>query len=245
MFLRFGILFLALLFAANLYAAANFESYSTWIGMVFSLVLMIAARITVKKWKYSVLPILLVPGSVILLFLIDSVSLTRLFAVLSSLVFYFSILAGWRLAHYEKDLTAKAMYNFAAVAVVFCWFSAGFGWYLNVAVPIWGLMIILAVVAFLVSASSFAVNQIQSDKSLVFSIFLASIVAETVLVQNFWPFGYLTMAAIALIIYFVGWEIIINYLLGKMSVRAVVFELFFLAGSVSLILLSTNWYPIV
>lgn len=245
MFLRFGILFLALLFAANLYAAANFENYSTWIGMVFSLALMIAARITVKKWKYSVLPILLVPGSVILLFLIDSVSLMRLFAVLSSLVFYFSILAGWRLAHYEKDLTAKAMYNFAAVAVVFCWFSAGFGWYLNVAVPIWGLMIILAVIAFLVSFSSFAVNQIQSDKSLVFSVFLASIVAETVLVQNFWPFGYLTMAAIALIIYFVGWEIIMNYLLGKMSARAVVFELFFLAGSVSLILLSTNWYPIV
>src|SRR4030043_519902 len=120
MFLSFNTLFLAMLFAANLYAAANLLNYSNWIGIVF----------------------------------------------------YLATLAGWRLNQYEKDQTAKAMYNFATIATVFCWYTAAYGWYLNVAIPIWGLLIIFAVVTFVASLASFAVNNIKREKRLVYAVFL-------------------------------------------------------------------------
>lgn len=245
MFLRFNILFLSLLFAANLYAAANFESYSTWIGIVFSLVLVISARLIVGRWKYSVLPAILVPGSVLLLFLIDIYSYKRFFAFLASAVFYFVVLAGWRLKQYEKDETAKAMYNLAAIATLFCWYAAAYGWYLNVALSIWVLMTIFASVTFLVTLVLFSINQISFQKNILYSIFLTILITQVAWVQNFWPFGYLTTAVIALIIYCVGWEIILDHYFQKTSLRAILFEILFLVGSIAIILLSTKWYPVV
>jgi len=245
MFLRFNILFLSFLFAANLWVAANFEKYSTWVGIVFSLILIIGARLIVKRWKYSVLPAILTAGSVFLLFLIDSYSQMRIFSILASIVFYFAVLAGWRLAQYEKDQTAKAMHNLATIASIFLWYAAAYGWYLNISLPIWALMIIFSVITFLVAFSSFAINQIEAEKRLVYSVFLASLIAQVVWIQNFWPFGYLTTAVISLIIYCVGWEIILSFFLKKLTVRAVIFEILFLFSSVALILLSTKWYPMI
>jgi hypothetical protein len=245
MFLRFNILFLSLLFAANLWAAENLATYSTWIGIAFSLVIIILARLLVGRWSFLVLPAILVPGSVLLIFLIDSSTEVNIFAALASVVFYFSTLAGWRLKQYEKDETAKAMYNLTTIAALFLWYAATFGWYLNISFPVWGLMTIVAIVTFLAAQSSFFVNQIDSKKRLVYSVFLACLVAQTVWIQNFWPFGYLTTSVITLIIYFVGWEMILSFFLGKLNVKTVFFEILFLIGSTALVLLSAKWYPVV
>lgn len=244
MFFRFNIFFLAVLFAVNLWASASLENYSTWIGLVFSLILIVATKLAVHRWRYLIIPTLLVPGSVFLLSLIDAPFQMRLFAISYSLIFYLAVLAGWRLFHYEKDQTAKAMHNFAAIAGLFSWYAAAYGWYLNVALPIWGLMVLFSVATYFAAFSSFAVNQIERKKNFIHSIFLAFLAAQIIWVQNFWPFGYLTTAVIALIIYSVGWEIILNYFLEKITVRTIVFELLFLFGSALLILLSTRWYPV-
>jgi hypothetical protein len=248
MFFRFNIFFLSLLFAANLWAAENFVSYSTWIGIVFSLVIIILARLLVGRWKYLILPAILVPGSVLLLFLIDSSTEVRVFSVLATVVFYFSTLAGWRLKQYEKDETAKAMYNLAMIGALFLWYAATFGWYMNsdsASFPIWSLMVIMAVVTFLAAQSSFSVNQIDSKKRLIYSVFLTCSIVQTVWIQNFWPFGYLTTSVITLIVYFVGWEMILSFFQGKLNARTVFFEILFLIASTALVLISTKWYPVV
>lgn len=244
MFLRFNILFFSILFAANLWAAANLGNYSNWVGIVFSLILIIGARLIVGRWKYLVLPAILVPGSVFLLFLIDSISEMRIFSAIVSVVFYFAVLAGWRLSQYERDETAKSMYNLSAIATLFVWYAAAFGWYLNIAFPVWGLMMVVAIITFLTAQASFSASQAERGKGLIYSVFLASLVAQVAWVQNFWPFGYLTTGVIMLIIYCVGWEIILAFFLNKLTVRVVLFEVIFLAGSVGLILLSTKWYPV-
>jgi len=244
MFLRFSILFLSILFSLNLWIAANYENYSTWIGVVFSLLIILGVKLIVGRWKYLILPAILVPGSVFLLFLIDSYSEQRLFAVFVSVVFYFAVLAGWRINQYEKDQTAKAMYNLATIATLFCWFAAAYGWYLNIALPIWGLIIVFSVISFLTAFASFFVNQINNEKSLIYSVFLTLLIAQTVWIQSFWPFGYLTIAVITLIIYCVGWELILLFFLRKITIRSVIFEVLFLIGSVVLILLSARWYPV-
>jgi hypothetical protein len=247
MFFSFNIFFVSVLFAANLWLSVNYAGYAGWFGILFSLAIIIATRILVGKWKFTVLPAVLVPGAVLLLSLIDPPLEMSLFIFLSTLVFYATVLAGWRLFRYEKDETAKAMYNIATVAILFCWYAASYGWYLNpsVLIPIWALLIVFSVITFLVSYVSFGINQISREKWLIYSIFLTTLVAQTVWIQNFWPFGYLTVAVITLIIYFVGWEIVLSFFLKKLSARTVLFEILFLAGSVVLVLVSTKWYPVI
>ncbi len=220
-------------------------SYSSWVGIIFSLIVVILAKLIVQRWKYIVLPAVIVPGSVFLLFLIDFPSEIRVFSILVSIVFYFSVLAGWRLVRYEKDETAKAMYNLAMIATLFLWYAATFGWYLNVAFPVWGLMVIAAVVTFLAAYSNFTANQIGAEERLIYSVFLAILIAQTAWIQSFWPFGYLTMGVITLIIYCVGWETILNFFLKKLTARTVLFEIVFLIASIGLVLISTNWYPVI
>ena len=88
----------------------------------------------------------------------------NLFIFFSTLVFYldcFGRLAA--LEQYEKDETAKAMYNIATVAVLFCWYAASFGWYLNpsISIPIWVLLAVFSLITLFVSLVSFAINQID------------------------------------------------------------------------------------
>ena len=245
MFFRFNIFFLAVLFAVNLWASAGYEKYAGWFGIVFSLALVIAAKAIVKRWKFVVLPVILVPGSVLLLSLVDSPVQMRLLILFSALVFYLTVLAGWRLEKYGRDETAKAMYNIATVTALFCWYAASYGWYLNIPVPIWGLMLVFSVVTFFVSMVSFSVNSIEPAKRLIYSVFLALLITQAIWVQNFWPFGYLTTSVITLIIYYVSWSIILGYFRKNASFRAILFDLAFLFGAVLLLLLSTKWYPVV
>ena len=247
MFFSFNIFFLSAMFAANLWLSVNYASYAGWFGILFSLAIIVATRLIVGRWKFTVLPAVLVPGAVLLLSLIDPPFEMKLFIFLSALVFYTTVLAGWRLFRYEKDETAKAMYNIATVAVLFCWYAATYGWYLNpsMSFPIWMLIVVFSVITFLASFVSFAINQLDRDKWLIYSIFLTTLVAQTVWIQNFWPFGYLTVAVITLIIYCVGWEIVLSFFLKKLTVRTVLFEILFLAGSIIIVLLSTKWYPVI
>jgi hypothetical protein len=247
MFLRINILILSILFAANLWLSVNFMGYSGWFGILFSLALVIAVRLIAKRWKFTILPAVLILGSVLLLSLIDPVFEMNLFIAFSALAFYLTALAGWRLEQYEKDETAKAMYNVATVAALFCWYAAAFGWYLNpsMSFPIWILLAVLSIVTLFVSLASFAVNQIDPEKRLVYGVFLVFLVAQTAWIQNFWPFGYLTTGVITLIIYFVGWELILSFFVNKLTARAAFFKIIFLAGSMALILLSSKWYPVI
>jgi len=247
MFLRFNILFLSVLFAFNLWMSVNYAGYAGWLGVVLSLIIIVAARVITKRWKFTVLPAILVPGAVMLLSLINPPAEMNIFMFFSTVVFYLTVLAGWRLYHYEKDETAKAMYSAAVAATLFCWYAAAYGWYLNptMSFPIWTLIVIFSVITFLVSSVSFSVNQIEREKGLTYSVFLAVLIAQVIWVQNFWPFGYLTTSVITLIMYFVGWEIILTFFLKKITLRAIFFEILFLVGSVTLVLLSTRWYPVI
>ena len=247
MLLEFGVFFLSMIYWATLGLVMKYANQIFWLEIGFSLVALIGIRIIAKRWKYFILPLFIIFGSVFLLFLIDSVAEERTFAVLSAGIFYLTVLASYRLGKYDKDQTAKAMHNLAVFATVFCWYSAAYGWYLNLEVPVWILMAIVALVTFAVSYLSFVINQlaISRNQRFLYSLFLAYLMAETVFVQNSWPFRYLTTGVVALIIYFASWDVIRNYFLDKLNPRKVIFNAVFLSVAVALILLSSKWYPVV
>ena len=106
-------------------------------------------------------------------------------------------------------------------------------------------MIIFAVVTFPISYALLVVNELKMNRSqrVLYSIFLSYLMAVAIWLQNAWPFGYLTTGVIALIIFYSGWDIVRNYFLDKMTVKRLTFNIAFLVGAASLILISAKWYP--
>lgn len=73
------------------------------------------------------------------------------------------------------------------------------------------------------------------------NIILSLVMAQLIWILSFWPFGYLTTGVIALIIYFVFWEIIRNFIQGVLTKRRVVVCVFWSFLFVSAVLLTTRW----
>jgi len=245
MLLELGVLFLSLLNLTAVWLVYDYPSQFFWIMGIFALVLLVGVKAIAGKFRFFILPFFLTLGAVLLLPLIDSPAESKTFIILSSGVFYLAILGSYRLRQYDRDKTAKAMINLATLATLFCWFASSYGWYLNIVLSIWIIMLIFAIVAFFVSYQSFLVNQLALNRHqrIIYSVFLAYLMAGTIWMQNSWPFGYLTTGVIALIIYYCAWDLIRDYFLGNLTVKKIIFNSFFLAGSAMLILLSARWYP--
>lgn len=244
---EFSIFFLTLIYFGALWMAFSRPAGFLWEGIIFLFILLVATKWISRKYLHFTIPAFLFVGSVLLLPLIDSPAEVKAFLVLSSGVFYLAILGSYRLGRYEKDLTAKAMLNLAALSALFCWFTAIYGWYLNIAVPAWIIMIIFALVTFPASYALLVINELKMNRSqrVLYSVFLSYLMAVAIWLQNSWPFGYLTTGVIALIIFYSGWDIIRNYFLDKMTVKRLTFSVAFLVGAASLILISAKWYPAV
>ncbi|MFA5926465.1 MAG: hypothetical protein WC831_06110 [Parcubacteria group bacterium] len=244
---EFGVFLLTAANLAALWLVYDYPSKVFWILGIFALIALIGTRVIAKHLRLFLLLMLLALGAVLLLPLIDSPAQAKAFMVLASGIFYLVALAGYRLRKYAKDQTAKAMINLASLAVLFCWYASVFGWFLNIEISVWYVMAVLAVVTFLVSYVSIVSNGLGLNyhQNILYSVFLAYLISGTVWIQSTWPFGYLTTGVIALIIYYAGWDTVRNYFQGKLVSRKVAFNLIFLAGSVSVLLLSTKWYPIV
>jgi hypothetical protein len=245
MILEFGVFFLTLLYLASLWLAYSLPDQFFWFSIGFALVLLIGVKIIARKMIHFVLPFALTFGSALLIPLIDSPAQKKAFIVLSAGVFYLAILGSYRLRKYENDQTAKAMLNLAALSTLFCCFAASYGWYLNVEMPVWMIMSIFAVVSFFVAYALIAVNQLKVNgyQRFLYSVFLAYLMAGTIWMQDFWPFGYLTTSAVALIVYYSGWDLVRNYFLKKLTVQRVLSNVFFLFAMVAFLLLSAKWYP--
>lgn len=247
MLFEFGVLFISLIDLAAIWLIYDFPNQFFWIIGIFTVVLLLSMKVLAGKYRYFALPFLLTLGAVLLLPLIDSPSESKAFMVLVAGVFYLAALGSYRLGKYEKDKTAKAMMNLATIAALFCWFTSLYGWYLNLALSVWIIMLVFAVVTFFISFQSFRDNELPLNRHqrVVYAIFLAYLMAGVIWMQDFWPFGYLTTGVIGLIIYYCAWDLIRGYFLEKMTAKKIIFNSIFLAGSVLLILLSTKWYPAV
>lgn len=247
MLFEFGVLFLTLLNLTSVWLAYDYPNQFFWIMGIFSVMLFFGVKGIAGKYRFFILPFFLTLGTVLLLPLIDSPAEAKAFIVLAAGVFYLATLGSFRLGRYNRDKTAKAMMNLATVAALFCWFAALYGWYLNLALSVWIIMLVFAFVVFLVSFQSFIDNELPLSRHqrVIYSVFLAYLMAGTIWMQDFWPFGYLTTGVTALIIYYSAWDLIRGYFQDKLSAKKLIFNSIFLVGSVGLILLSAAWYPAV
>lgn len=256
MFFSFPVLFHTLLFAAVheiivlIKAKSSLEFYARFeliIIVIFlvaiSLLAVWSAKKIGKKWGCAVTPAIFSLSSALLHYLIDSTVEKQIFILLSSFLYYLSLLGAYRLGDYQKDQTARGLISASLATTAFFFYSSVYGAYLNFAVSLWVLMLLFLGVTYVISRQYFIL--INYDKKIVsaYSLILAMAMAEIAWVINFWPFGYLTTGVIVLMLYYVLWDLIQSHFLNLLSKRRVIANMAFFGFLIILILATSKWLP--
>lgn len=246
MFLRLRPFFYSLIFLLGLETIVLWRSHVARIIFFLLLFSIYQGKSVGKKWKFSVLPFFFTLASSALLYLVTISYEQQTFIILTASMYYLSLFGAYRLNKYSLDQTARAMNMAATVSTIFFTYTAAYGLYLNFLVPLWVLMAVYLVVTLLVSYQYFSIIK-EGEKRIVwvYSFLLALAMVELIWAMNFWPFGYLTVGAIALILYYVLWDLIQSYFLNLLSQRRVVANMIFFSVVIILVLLSSKWIPVI
>ncbi|MEK7598597.1 MAG: hypothetical protein AAB487_02575 [Patescibacteria group bacterium] len=197
------------------------------------------------KWKFSILPVFFTIFSIALLQLISGMLEKQIFVGLVSLMYYLALFGTYRLGIYAGDQTAKGMIMASTSAAIFFTYAGAYGLYLNFLVPLYVLMLTYLIVTLLVSYQYFSIIEQDKNRVWTYSFLLALFMVELIWTMNFWPFGYLTTGVIALILYYVLWDLTQSYFLNLLSKKRVVANMIFFSTLIILILLSSKWIPVI
>jgi hypothetical protein len=245
MLLKFRTLFFTLIYFTGLQIIATKPS---WLFLISSLLFLITLTECIwvsDRFYLSILPVIFTLSSISLLNFISLVSQQQIFIALASSMYYLSLFGTYRLNNYINDQTAKGMNMAVSLATIFFSFTSGYGIYLNFLVPLWSLMILYLMITLLISYQYFNLISQNKIKIWTYSFLLSLVMAELVWTMNFWPFGYLITGTIAMILYFILWDLSKSYLLDILSRKRVVANLILFAFMISAVLLSAKWIPVI
>jgi hypothetical protein len=74
-----------------------------------------------------------------------------------------------------------------------------------------------------------------------YSIVIAFAMIQLVWMANFWPFGYLTMATISLMFYYILWDLVQMVFLETLSKKRIVITIIYCTVLTLAVLLTTQW----
>ena len=246
MFLKLRLISLSLVFLACLEIMVIKHGWVLAVGFFLFIISLFEGRSIGKKWRYSILPVFYTLSSVALLYLIGLFYEQQVFIIMASLLYYLSLLGASRLGNYEGDKTARGMNMAASSATIFFTYASAYGLYLNFLVPLYILMIAYLVITLLVSYQHLVIIKKDSPRTVwIHSFLLALAMAEIIWTMNFWPFGYLTTGVIALILYYVLWDIIQSHFLDLFNPKRIITNTVVFSILIVLVLLSSKWIPVI
>lgn len=233
--------FLALQFLAFYPIFLSWQGYFLSIAPLVVLSLLAGKRLT-KHYADSAIPVLLSIATPTLLGLIDYPTERQAFTLLAFFMYYFSLLGIYRLRHAPHDKTARAFLSGAAMAAMFFFFSASYGFYLNFSFPLWGLMLFyFFVTASIMYEMCLGINQKEHNRVIFYSVLVGLVMSELIWIMSFWPFGYLTTGAIGLIFFFMIWELALDTFRQSLSLKRAVLHLGFFFFLIVLLAASSPW----
>lgn len=236
----------SLFFLFNLELIIFRSEWVFFVGILALLSALLEGKRVGKQWKFAIFPFFFSLSSIILLYLITLEFEQQIFILLASFMYYLAVFGAYRLGLYEKDETARGMMMAVAVASIFFMYAGLYGLYLNFLVPLFVLMIAYFITTFLISYQYFSIIRKDDPKKvLIYSFLLAFSMMEIIWTMNFWPFGYLTTGVIALILYYVLWDIIQSHFLDKLSKKKIVANMVFFSMMIGFVLITSKWIPII
>lgn len=192
------------------------------------------------------MPIFFTLSSISLLYLVTIKYEQQFFIFLAFGMHYLALFGAYRLGKYAKDQTAKGMNMAASFATIFFAYAGAYGLYLNFFVPLYFLMLAYFLITTLISYQYFSIIKSEELKTVwIYSFLLGLTMAEIIWTMNFWPFGYLTTGVIALILYYMLWDIVQSYFLGLLSRKRVTINAVFFSFLIILLLLTSKWIPVI
>jgi len=243
-FLYIPAIFQAVLFAVVLKAIAFYGGLFWLLLIVFLAISLIGFRIISGKWLLWYSVALFVLSVWTIFHLIDYVVERDIFIVLSSVIYYFFLFAGYKLGKNSKDEDARGIIAMVLMATIFLFFSATYGIYLNFEVSSWWLMLFYFINISIVSYRYFAIIERRNRRLvLIYSLVLGFCMLEMGWVVNFWPFGYLTSGSILLMFYYILWDLAQNYFSKNLSRKTVLINLFLFILISGMVLYSSRWLP--
>lgn len=246
MFLKLRLLLFGLLFFAGLEFAVFQPRYIFLTAVFLALAAFFEGKRSGGRWLFSVLPAILSIFSTIQLYLIGLIYEQQIFILLAAGMYYLALLSAHRLGQYRRDQTARGMNAAASVAAIFFAYAGAYGWYLNFLVPLYWLMLAYLIVTLLLSYQYFAIIKPDDKRKVwIYCFLLSLIMSEIIWTMNFWPFGYLTTGVIALILYYVLWDLIRSHFLNLLSKRRVIANMVFFSAIIVLVLMTAKWIPVI
>lgn len=251
MIFHFTILLWSLIFSLGLWFVAQGEVILQW-SWYFSVILplvfisIIAAERVTHRIVDAALPILLSVTAPVLLSLIDAPIERELFVIIAGGMYYLGLLALYRLRSAPTDQTAQSLLSTVIMATMFFFYSGIYGFYVNFNFPLWGLMALFFLGTGAVSYQALVSRERRNRwRSLFYSLVMGLIMGECAWAFGFWPFGYLTTGALALILYAILWDVTFMAFYGTLSLKRAIMRILFLLTCVLLILASTPWHILV
>lgn len=244
MFLKLRPFIYSLAFLLGLELAVFWSGWMQYLILLIAVLGALEGKRETGKWIFSILPLSLALASAGLLYFVSIPLEKQLFILASAFFYYLTFLGISRIGENPKDRTAEAMLAAGSFASLLFIYFVSYGFYLNFLVPVFVLMLTFFFATFLISFQYFTLAKRDPRHRTFFYTFLSALVmSEAAWALNFWPFGYLTTGVVALILYYVIWEVIRSYFLDILDKKRMAYNMAFLSVLIVMVLVSSKWMP--
>jgi hypothetical protein len=245
MILHLRSLFFAIVFLGIIEYIISFSLLTETKGLILSAILVIGAIFAGwnvgKKIIFTFLPFSLTIASLGLLYFIDNIKEQQIFGFLITLLFYMSLLGIKRISENAFDMTARSLFSAALIANIFLFYAVIYGVYINFNIPLWLFVTVHFIFVTIITFVSLRAYSSDYKRISLYSIIIAFSMIQLVWMANFWPFGYLTMAAISLMFYYILWDLVQMVFLETLSKKRIVITIIYCLVLTLAVLLTTQW----
>ncbi|MFA5985863.1 MAG: hypothetical protein WC819_00765 [Parcubacteria group bacterium] len=211
------------------------------LGAVLLLFALYAGWNVGKSFIYAFFPFALALASFGLLYFIDNFQERQIFSVLVSILYYATLLGIKRICKNPFDMTARSLFSAALIATIFLFYAVVYGFYINFNIPLWLFMATHFVFVSTITFVSLRSYSSDIKRILLYSTIIAFVMIQFVWMTNFWPFGYLTMAAINLMFYYILWDMVQMVFLETLSKRRILISIIYCIILTVAVLFTTQW----
>jgi hypothetical protein len=194
-----------------------------------------------KKIVYAFLPCAITISVFGLLYFIDNLHEQQIFGGIAAILYYVTLLGIKRIRKNPLDMTARSLFSASLIATIFIFYAMIYGFYINFSIPLWLFILVHFVFVMIVTLVSLRAYSSDIKRIFLYSIVIAFAMIQLVWMANFWPFGYLTMAAVSLMFYYVLWDLVQMVFLDTLSKRRIVVTIVYCIVLTLSVLLTTQW----
>ena len=194
-----------------------------------------------KKVIFALLPFAITFSSLGLLYFIDDIQERQIFGGLVAILFYMVLLGIKRICKNPFDMTARSLFSATLIATIFLFYAVVYGFYINFNIPLWLFVFLHFLFVTLITFASLRSYSSNTHRVLLYSVSIGFVMIQFAWMTNFWPFGYLTMAAISLMFYYVLWDLVQMVFLDALSKKRIIITIVYCVVLSLTVLLTTQW----